>query len=162
MPFDRMTDSKLTWDWATLTGDTWIQHGKLVAAATQYFPPSFHRPPRNPAEKISSGYKATEWYLYIFGLGPGFFRTFLPRKYWRNFCKLVHGIRGIIQQRISGKQVREAHSSFIQFVEEHKLALLPALYGPYSLLSAMYSYPTPYLSGNHLRWTWYLHHSISS
>ena len=60
MPFDRTTDSKLTWDWATLTGDTWIQHGKLVAAATQYFPSSFHRPPRNPAEKISSGYKATE------------------------------------------------------------------------------------------------------
>ena len=97
IPFDRMTDSKLTWDWATLTGDTWIQHGKLVATATQYFPSSFHHPPRNPAEKISSGYKATEWYLYIFGLGPGFFRTFLPRKYWRNFCKLVHGIRAIIR-----------------------------------------------------------------
>ena len=121
MTFDRTTDSKLTWDWATLTGDTWIQHGKLVAAATKYFPSSFHRPPRNPAEKISSGYKATEWYLYIFGLGPGFFRTILPRKYWRNFCKLVHGIRGIIQRRITGKQVREAHSFFIQFVEEYEL-----------------------------------------
>jgi len=92
MTFDRTTDNKLTWDWATLTGNTWLQHGKLVAAATQYFPSSFHRPPRNPAEKISSGYKATEWYLYIFGLGPGFFRTVFPRKYWRNFCKLVHGM----------------------------------------------------------------------
>ena len=121
IPFDRMTDSKLTWDWATLTGDTWIQHGKLVAMATQYFPSSFHHPPRNPAEKISSRYKATEWYLYIFGLGPGFFRTFLPRKYWHNFCKLVHGIRAIIQRRITAKQVREAHSFFIQFVEEYEL-----------------------------------------
>lgn len=55
------TDYILTWDWATLTGDVWQQHGKLVADATLYFPSSFHCPPRNPAEKISSGYKATEY-----------------------------------------------------------------------------------------------------
>ena len=162
IPFDRMTDSKLTWDWATLTGDTWIQHGKLVATATQYFPSSFHHPPCNPAEKISSGYKATEWYLYIFGLGPGFFRTFLPRKYWRNFCKLVHGIRAIIQRRITAKQVREAHSFFIQFVEEYELLYYQRCMDRIHYCPAMYSYPTPYLSRNHLRWTWYLHHSISS
>ncbi len=65
------TDSKTSWDWIVLTGEAWIAHGKLVAAATQYFPSSFHRPPRNPAEKISSGYKATEYFLYVFGLGPG-------------------------------------------------------------------------------------------
>jgi len=69
------TDDKQTWDWATLVGDTWQAHGKLVAAATKYFPSTFHRPPRNPAKKISSGYKATEFCLYLFGLGPGFFRT---------------------------------------------------------------------------------------
>ena len=60
MAFDHTTDNKLMWDWATLTGNTWTQHGKLVADATQDFPSSFHRPPRNPAEKISSGFKATE------------------------------------------------------------------------------------------------------
>ena len=53
------SDNIDTWDWAKLVGNVWIEHGKLVADATKYFPSSFHRPPRNPAEKISSGYKAT-------------------------------------------------------------------------------------------------------
>ena len=114
------TDNKTSWDWATLVGNTWLEHGKLVAAATKYFPSSFHRPPRNPAEKISSGYKATEYFLYLFGLGPAFFRTVLPQKYWRHFCKLVHGVRIITQRRISISQVREAHSYLTQFVEEYE------------------------------------------
>jgi hypothetical protein len=113
-------DNKDTWDWVKLIGNTWIEHGKLVAEATQYFPSSFHRPPRNPVEKISSGYKATEYYLYIFGLGPGFFRTVLPKKYWKNFCKFVRGARILIQRRITAEQVREAHSFLIQFVEEYE------------------------------------------
>jgi hypothetical protein len=103
-----------------LTGDTWQEHGKLVGAATVYFPSSFHRAPRNPAEKISSGYKATEYFLYIFGLGPAFFRLTLPGKYWKNFCKLVHGVRIIIQRRITKSQLREAHSYLVQFVEEYE------------------------------------------
>ena len=113
-------DDKDTWDWVKLIGNTWIEHGKLVAEATQYFPSSFHRPPRNPVEKISSGYKATEYYLYIFGLGPGFFRTVLPKKYWKNLCKLVRGARILIQRRITIEQVREAHSFLIRFVEEYE------------------------------------------
>lgn len=76
------TDDKASWDWATLVSNTWIEHGKLVTAATQYFPLSFHHPPWNPAEKISSGFKATEYYLYLFGLGPRFFCAVLPKKYW--------------------------------------------------------------------------------
>lgn len=112
------TDNYGTWEWAKLTGTTWQAHGKLVADATQFFPSSFHRPPRNPAEKISSGYKATEYFHYLFGLGPGFFRAILPSKYWKNYCKLVHGVRVLIQRRISGAQLRGAHSHLIQFVEE--------------------------------------------
>jgi hypothetical protein len=114
------SDDKQTWDWATLTGDIWLEHGKLVAAATKYFPSSFHRPPRNPAEKISSGYKATEYFLYIFGLGPALFRTVLPFKYWKHFCKLAHGVNIITQRQISMAQVREAHSYLTQFVEEYE------------------------------------------
>jgi hypothetical protein len=114
------TDKKDSWDWATLVDDTWIAHGKLVAEATKYFPSFFHRPPRNSVEKISSGYKATEYYLYIFGLGPGFFRAVLPKKYWRNLCKLVHGGWILIQRSINAAQVREAHSFLIQFVEEYE------------------------------------------
>lgn len=112
------TDEKDSWDWATLVDNTWIEHGKLVAEATKHFPSFFHRPPRNPVEKISSGYKATEYWLYIFGLGPGFFRAVLPKKYWRNLCKLVHGGRILMQRSINAAQVREAHSFLIQFVEE--------------------------------------------
>jgi len=112
------TDKKDSWDWATLVDNTWIEHGKLVAEVTKHFPSFFHRPPRNPVEKISSGYKATEYWLYIFGLGPGFFRAVLPKKYWRNLCKLVHGGRILMQRSINSAQVREAHSFLIQFVEE--------------------------------------------
>lgn len=112
------TDDQSSWDWATLTGDVWQTHGQLVADATPFFPSSFHRPPRNPAEKISSGYKATEYYLYLFGLGPGIFRPVIPSKYWKNFCKLVRGVRIITQRRITGVQLREAYSYLVQFVEE--------------------------------------------
>ena len=112
------TDDYGTWEWAKLTGVAWQAHGKLVADATQFFPSSFHRPPRNPAEKISSGYKATEYFHYLFGLGPGFFRAILPTKYWKNYCKLVHGVRVLVQRRVLGARLREAHSHLVQFVEE--------------------------------------------
>ncbi|KAG6848669.1 hypothetical protein H0H93_015004 [Arthromyces matolae] len=108
------------WEWATLTGETWIAHGKLVEASTQNFPSSFHRPPRNPAEKISSGYKATEWFLYVYGLGPAFFRKILPRPYWQNFCKLVAAVRIFVQRRITGKEIAAGHSLIIQFIEEYE------------------------------------------
>lgn len=67
------TDDQKTWEWVKLVGETWEKHGELVENTTQYFPSSFQRPPRNPAKKLSSGYKATEYYLYVFGLGPGLF-----------------------------------------------------------------------------------------
>ena len=97
-----VTDDLSSWDWATLTGDAWQAHGKVVADATPFFPLSFHRPPRNPAEKISSGYKATEYFHYLFGLGPGIFRAILPSKYWKHFCKLVRGVRILVQRCITG------------------------------------------------------------
>jgi hypothetical protein len=115
-----VTDDKTTWDWVTLIGPVWKTHGQLVADSTPYFPSSFHRPPRNPAEKISSGYKATEYFLYIFGLGPGFFRPILPQIYWQNFCKLVHAARILIQRKFTGAQVREAQYYAVQFVEEYE------------------------------------------
>ena len=114
------SDDKLTWDWVTLTGDVWQAHGKLVAESTIYFPSSFHRPPRNPAEKINSGYKATEYFHYLFGLGPAFFRVHLPKKYWQHYCKLVRGIRTLTQRHITGPQVREAQSYLVQFVQEYE------------------------------------------
>ncbi|KAF9495305.1 hypothetical protein BDN71DRAFT_1482744 [Pleurotus eryngii] len=115
------TDNKNTWPWRTFIGDTWIEHGKSIAACQPYFPTSFHCPPRNPAEKINSGYKATEYYLYIFGLGPVYFQSLLPHPYWHNLCRLVHGVRIILQRSITGQQLCEAHLSLVQFVEEYEL-----------------------------------------
>ncbi|KAE9395694.1 hypothetical protein BT96DRAFT_942217 [Gymnopus androsaceus JB14] len=64
------TDDMAAWPWVKLVRETWIEHGKNIENTTQYFPSDFHCPPRNPAEKLSSGYKATEYYLDVFGLGP--------------------------------------------------------------------------------------------
>jgi hypothetical protein len=66
-----MPDNKSTWAWAILKGDTWQQHGKAVEDALHYLPGSFDRPPHNIAEKLTSGYKAWEFLLYLYGLAPG-------------------------------------------------------------------------------------------
>jgi hypothetical protein len=111
-------DDKQTWDWAVLKGNIWKEHGKRVAAATTYLPSSFDRPPRNPAEKISSGYKAWEYLTYVYGYGPGFFYHILPHKYWASFCKLVRGIRLLHQNSISPAQLVEGHNLLVEFVKE--------------------------------------------
>lgn len=51
-------DSVENWDWAVLVEDVWQMHGLEVARTTSYLPGSFDRMPRNPVEKISSGFKA--------------------------------------------------------------------------------------------------------
>ncbi|KIK52262.1 hypothetical protein GYMLUDRAFT_77908 [Collybiopsis luxurians FD-317 M1] len=58
-------DNKMTWAWVKLVGQTWEEHGEIVANATQYFLSSFQCPPHNPAKKLSSGYKATEYKAFI-------------------------------------------------------------------------------------------------
>ena len=82
-------DSKATWDWAVLVGEIWKMHGADVGNAVPNLPGSFDRPPCNPAEKINSGYKAWEFLLYFFGLGPCLLFGILPDAYWTNYCKLV-------------------------------------------------------------------------
>ena len=74
-------DDIQTWDWAVLKGDIWEDHGAAVARVTPYIPGSFDRPPHNPAEKISSGYKAQEWLGYLYGLAPALLYGILPDKY---------------------------------------------------------------------------------
>ncbi|KAJ3861580.1 hypothetical protein EV359DRAFT_74615 [Lentinula novae-zelandiae] len=108
------------WEWVKLVGSTWEDHGKTVANTTQYFPSSFQRPPRNPAEKLSSGYKATEYYLYVFGLGPGLFRTILDAEYWQNFCQLTSGVRILLQWSITGGQIQNAQRLLVNFAEGYE------------------------------------------
>ena len=109
------------WPWAVLTGDTWVRHGKAVANATIFLPTSFDRAPRNPQEKISSGYKACELLYYIYGLGPGVFFDVLPEEYYSHFCRLVHAIRIIYQQTITRDQLLLAHRFLLQRVLDFEL-----------------------------------------
>ncbi|KAF5368205.1 hypothetical protein D9757_011314 [Collybiopsis confluens] len=113
-------DNKATWDWVKLVGEAWEQHGLDVENATQYFPSSFHRPPRNPTKKLSSGYKATEYYLYVFGLGPGLFRSILRPEDWRNVCKATVAIRTLFRYSLSADELTRVHILLVQFAEEYE------------------------------------------
>lgn len=85
-------DDRDMWTWAVLIGDTWKQHGKMVASSTIHIPGCFGRPPRNIQEKINSGYKAWEFMLYLYGLAPGLLYGILPLEYWQHFCLLVQAV----------------------------------------------------------------------
>jgi hypothetical protein len=108
-------DNKEDWDWAVLTGETWKLHGRAVADLAKYIPGSFDNPPRNPAEKINSGYKAWEFLLYYFGLGPALFYGILPEKYYTNYCKSVRAIRILLQEEALPEEVMEAHLLLTDF-----------------------------------------------
>lgn len=112
------TDNKSEWTWAVLVGDTWSKHGEDVAQCTPYLPGSFDQPPRNPAEKINSSYKAWKWLLYLFGLGPGLLYGVLPRDIWKSYCKLVVGVQWIYQNSISRSELCNAYNFLVQFTEE--------------------------------------------
>ena len=114
-------DDKSTWEWAVLRGDVWQQHGKAVAAALHYLPSSFDRPPRNIAEKLTSSYKAWEFLLYLYRLGPGLLYGILPERYFTNYCKLVLGIQLMNQHRITKANVCEAHIALLSFAHEFEL-----------------------------------------
>ena len=111
-------ESNDIWDWAVLKGDVWKAHGQAVADAAPYFPRSFDRTPRNPAEKLSSGYKAWELLLYFYGLGPGLFEGLLPERYYLHYCKLVVAIRIMYQRRISNRQLILANKFLLEWVFE--------------------------------------------
>jgi len=115
------TDSKMTWSWAVLQGSEWKVHGDNVAKTLPYLPGSFDRPPRNPAEKINSGYKAWEFLTYVYGLAPALLKDILPSIYWHNFCKLVVAIRLLHQHSITSRQLQAAHHLLIAFHEEYEL-----------------------------------------
>ncbi|SJL09586.1 uncharacterized protein ARMOST_12966 [Armillaria ostoyae] len=112
-------DSKDNWEWFVLKGKVWKSHGETIARATPFLPSSFDRAPRNPAEKINSGYKAWEYLLYLFALGPALLRSILPSHYWKNYCKLVRGIQLLQQHRkILPEQLVEGTRLLCEFVKE--------------------------------------------
>ena len=98
------------------------EYGILMERKLQLVHLIFHvhliGPPRNPAEKISSGYKAWEFLMYIYGLGPAMFYGVLPEKYWVNFCKLVYGMRIILQHEVTTEDLIKAQHSLLEFCQE--------------------------------------------
>jgi len=68
-----------------------------------------------------SGYKAWEFLLYLYGLGPGLLYGILPKLYYSNYCKLVVGIRLMNQHRITQENVLEAHLALTSFAQEFEI-----------------------------------------
>lgn len=106
---DKHTASEMEhWPWATLREDAaWKAHGAFIAKISRHWPGSFDRIPRNPAEKLNSGYKAWEFVLYMYGIGPAAFFEYLPDLYWRNYCLLVKVVRKMLQHEITPEEVTE-------------------------------------------------------
>ena len=92
-----------------------------IVPVQHFLPTSFGRVPRNPQEKISSGYKACELLYYIYSLGPGVFFEVLPEEYYSHFCRLVHAIRLIYQQTITREQLLLVHRLLLQWVLDFEL-----------------------------------------
>ncbi len=84
-------DDPSTWPFAVLHGnDLWQAHGAAVAAAHLYILTCVEsQTPRNLAKKISSGYKAIKYLLYIFCLCPALLYGSLPLDFYYHFCKLA-------------------------------------------------------------------------
>ncbi|TFY78441.1 hypothetical protein EWM64_g5571 [Hericium alpestre] len=116
LPCDK-DDDKDTWDFAVLQGDVWKEHGTAVAKALPYLPGSFDCPPRNPTEKLNSGYKAWEFLIWIYRLGPALLYNILPAPYWDNFCRLAQAMCFLHQHRITAIQVQSAHKFILEFIE---------------------------------------------
>ena len=63
-------DNKSSWDWAMFRRvNIWKVHGEAVVNT-------------NITEKLTSGYKAWEFLLYLYGLGPGLLYDILPNSYY--------------------------------------------------------------------------------
>lgn len=116
-------DNPTTWPFAVLhDSEVWQGHGASVAGAGLYLPVCLEsRVPRNPAEKISSGYKAVEYLVYIFGLCPALLYRLLPQNFYYHYCKLVFGTRVVHRSHKSEDDLRAAHQAFLEFVFEFEI-----------------------------------------
>ncbi|ESK84719.1 hypothetical protein Moror_614 [Moniliophthora roreri MCA 2997] len=113
------TDNKKDWPWATLTDNVWKNHSAAITNATTHFPSFFHHTLRNPAKKISSGFKVTEYVLYVLCLGSSHFRNILPQQYYTHFCCLIHALQ-ILNKSIQGSELADAYTHMIQYVQDYE------------------------------------------
>ena len=111
-------DNKDTWTWLVLQGEVWQRHGKSIMDALHFLLSSFKRPPWNIAKKLTSGYKAWKFLLYLYGLGPGLLYGILPDDYYLNYCKLIYGMRLINQHNITQDNICDAYLALASFALE--------------------------------------------
>jgi len=119
--FERSDSDTQEWEWAVLVGDTWEQFGAAVAAAAEYLPGSFGRAPRNPFDKINSGFKACEWMILLYGFCPGLLYNILPERFWRHLCRLAKALRTVLSQEVVSADLSDAHKHFLLFAREFEL-----------------------------------------
>lgn len=119
--FQKRTAAEMaTWEFATLRDKArWEAHGAFIAKSAPWWPGSFDRIPRNPAEKLNSGYKAWEFMLYFYGIGPAAFFDYLLDKYYRNYCLMVRIVRTQVQHEIAVKENRQTEMVTILIASSH-------------------------------------------
>ncbi|KAG7098203.1 hypothetical protein E1B28_000171 [Marasmius oreades] len=112
-----------SWPFAVLFDKAvWQAHGQQVGDARKYIPVCLEaRTPRNPAEKINSGYKIVEYLVYVFGLCPALLYGLLPEPFYGHFCKLVFATRVLHRRRIRRQDLVDVHQAFLQWVVEFEL-----------------------------------------
>ncbi|VDC01264.1 unnamed protein product [Peniophora sp. CBMAI 1063] len=114
-------DNTNTWGWVFLVGELFARHGKEVAEVLCYLPSSFERPPRNPYEKINSGYKAWEFLTWFYGLAPAMLRGVMPEPFYTHFCKAAATIRILHQRSVKSADLDRAHILMNEVYEEFEV-----------------------------------------
>ena len=116
-------DDLATWPFAILWDNVvWEVHGVSVMCTGLYLPVCLNsRVPCNPAEKISSSYKAIEYLVYIFGLCPALLYHLLPQKFYHHFCKLVFATWIIHWHHKTKVNLLVAHQAFLKFVYKFEI-----------------------------------------
>ncbi|EIN04486.1 hypothetical protein PUNSTDRAFT_76415, partial [Punctularia strigosozonata HHB-11173 SS5] len=117
---DRDPHDREPWDWICLSGNDWKAHGEDVAACAPYIPGIFDIAPRNVADYVTSGYKAKEFQTYFFGLSPALLHHRLPRRYFRNYCKLVLSTRILHQYTIKQELLPISQTLNVVFIHEYE------------------------------------------
>ncbi|KAI0349238.1 hypothetical protein OH77DRAFT_1415387 [Trametes cingulata] len=105
--------------WAT--DEKWIAHGRRVERAMPFLPGFFDRPPRNIAEKVNSGYKATEFKTWFYNYAPAMLRDELPEAFWEQLCELVRGLTLLYAETVMPEEVVESKQQLSAAVLHHEL-----------------------------------------
>ncbi|KAA1473018.1 hypothetical protein DENSPDRAFT_899721 [Dentipellis sp. KUC8613] len=113
------SDDIETWDFAVFRNvELWKWHGAYVGGTRPYLPGIFDCPPRDVADKLTSGYKSQEFLTYFCGLAPALLYGILPEKYWCHFCKLISSLRILHQHKITSEEIIETTINLNSSVKE--------------------------------------------